>query len=181
MCCAAIVLAGLAGEPSGILAAVAAVCIHGKRAWSASERHLKSIVENIPGMVGITDPEGRRDANQRLLDYVGPKLPEATDEDWAAVIHPDDRPWAWGEWRRCMKTGEPIDLVCRRRRFDGAYRWFHVRAEPVVEEHGRINRWYSPVVDVDEQKRAEDARRKSEQQLRQLVDAIPALVWSRAR
>jgi hypothetical protein len=69
-----------------------------------------------------------------------------------------------------------MDLVHRVRRVDGAYRWVHVRGEPLLDAAGRIARWYYVFTDVDDQRRAEESLRRSEQHLRLLVETIPALV-----
>ena len=69
-----------------------------------------------------------------------------------------------------------MDLVHRVRRFDGVYRWVHVRGEPLRDDRGQIVRWYYVFTDIDDQRRAEEALRESEQHLRLLVETIPALV-----
>jgi PAS domain S-box-containing protein len=45
------------------------------------------------------------------------------------------------------------------------------------DSDGRIVHWYGAYVDVDERQQAEEALRRSERQLRLLIDAMPALVW----
>ena len=62
------------------------------------------------------------------------------------------------------------------RRFDGAYRWFLFRANPVRDESGKIVRWYGTNVDIEDRKRGEEALRASELSWRQIVDNIPGLV-----
>ena len=39
-------------------------------------------------------------------------------------------------------------------------------------------RWYALHIDIDEQKRAEEALAASERNLKLIVDTIPALAWS---
>lgn len=149
-----------------------------EEALRTSERELKSIVESIPGMIAAADAQGRHAyANGRLLDYIGIEFSDAVDHPWIDVVHPEDREAVLKERRRIMKTGEPLDVVYRRRRSDGVYRWFRVWVEPARDEHGKIVRWYSLLVDVHEQKMAQEALHKSEQQLRLLIDTMPALVW----
>ena len=48
------------------------------------------------------------------------------------------------------------------RRFDGEYRWFLFRPEPLRDELGNIVRWYGTNTDIEDRKRAEDALRQSE-------------------
>jgi formate hydrogenlyase transcriptional activator len=55
------------------------------------------------------------------------------------------------------------------RRFDGEYRWFLIRAEPVRDEHGNVVRWFGTNTDIEELKRAE-------KELRDLVDYVPQLI-----
>jgi hypothetical protein len=150
-----------------------------EEALKTSERSLRILVDSIPGMIAGANPKGQHNyANRRLLDYVGVTLADAADRGWINVVHPDERDFVMSEWLRSAKTGEPYDVVHRMRRADGEYRWFHVRAEPLRDERGHIDRWYALLVDVDDRKRAEEALLKSEQQFRLLIDTIPALVWS---
>ncbi len=71
-----------------------------------------------------------------------------------------------------------MDITHRRRRFDGEYRWFHERVEPAFDGHGDIERWYGLITDIDDEKRAEQALEAKRRELEQLIDAVPALVWS---
>lgn len=144
----------------------------------ARERELASIVECIPGMIATMDAGGNHVyASQRLLDYVGQDLSTLLEQGWCSVIHPEDRDAAASEWRRCVAAGESLDIVYRRRRHDGEYRWCHVRTDPLRDDEGQIVRWYSLLVDVHENKLAEEALHRSEQQLRLLIDTMPAMVW----
>ena len=88
-------------------------------------------------------------------------------------------------WRASLASGEPLSIEARVRRADGQYRWHISRRVPLRDEQGNIVRWYSVGIDIDDQKVAEDALRRSEAQLandkRELqatIDTIPALVAS---
>lgn len=143
-----------------------------------SRSELASIVESIPGMIAAADAKGRHAyANRRLLDYIGRDLSSDIDLPWMDIVHPDDRDAVLAARSRCVATGLPLEVVYRRRRWDGVYRWFRVRVEPARDESGRIIRWYSLLVDVHEEQLAGQALRDSEQRLRLLIDTIPALVW----
>jgi formate hydrogenlyase transcriptional activator len=66
-------------------------------------------------------------------------------------------------------SGQPGEVEARMRRFDGEYRWFMIRAEPVRDEHGNVVRCYGTCTDIEELKRAE-------KELRDLVDYVPQLI-----
>jgi PAS domain-containing protein len=63
-------------------------------------------------------------------------------------------------------------------RSDGVHRWVAARAEPMRNGEGVIVQWYGVCFDVDGQMHAEEALRLSERKLQQLIDAVPALIWS---
>jgi len=150
-----------------------------KRAEAAqreTERELRQLVDNVPGMIAVADAEGHSEyVNKRAIDYL-----DATMEEFRArpmdTVHPEDQELLRNEWLRCNALGQPLDLVHRVRRFDGVCRWVHVRGEPLVDDQGRIVRWYYVFTDIDDQRRAEEALRQSEQHLRLLVETTPALV-----
>jgi PAS domain S-box-containing protein len=59
-------------------------------------------------------------------------------------------------WLGLLASGEPGQEEARLRRFDGEYRWFLFRAEPVRDEQGEVVRWYGTNTDIEDRKRAED-------------------------
>jgi formate hydrogenlyase transcriptional activator len=75
-----------------------------------------------------------------------------------------------------LPAGEPGEFELRQRRYDGEYRWFIVRAEPLRDERGNVVQWYGTNTDIEELKRAEAKLRQDEQELRGIVDAIPQLI-----
>jgi PAS domain S-box-containing protein len=77
-----------------------------------------------------------------------------------------------------ITNGIPYDIEHRCRRADGVYRWFQVRALPVLDAGSQITGWYVLLTDIDDRKRLEDAVRASERNLNQIISTIPALAWS---
>ena len=147
-----------------------------KRAEEAlreSERELRQLVDSVPGMIAVGDAMGKLQyANKRLLDFLG----MTTDElaaSFVEPIHPDERETMHNEWLRSSAVGQAVEVVQRLRRFDGVYRWVHVRVDPLRDERGRIVRWYGLHTDIDDQRRAEERVRQSERELRQILDLTP--------
>ena len=101
---------------------------------------------------------------------------QAAGWGWAEAIHPDDRKGLVEYWQSCLASGVPVEAEARMRRFDGAYRWFLFRANPLRDESGKIVKWYGTNIDIEDRKRGEEALRASELSWRQIVDNIPGLV-----
>ncbi|QOY86416.1 sigma 54-interacting transcriptional regulator [Paludibaculum fermentans] len=143
----------------------------------APEGTLQTVIDTIPALVWAARPDGSAEFfNQRWLDYAGLSFDDARDWGWTVAVHPDDRPAAIDHWRSILTSGESGEMEARLRRFDGAYRWFLNRASPLRDESGDTVRWYGTSTDIEERKRAEEATRLDEQNLRLVVDSISGLV-----
>jgi PAS domain S-box-containing protein len=92
------------------------------------------------------------------------------------IIHPDDQEETGKLFARALETGGLFDVINRWRRADGEYRWHHTMGEPLRDPDGKIIQWYGLSVDIDDRKRAEETVRKSERELRTLIDVMPAIV-----
>jgi PAS domain S-box-containing protein len=143
----------------------------------ASESKLKKIINTIPTAAWSARPDGYCDfINQSWLDYAGLSAEQGLGWGWGAAIHPDDLNWLVEYWQTCLASGTPVETEARMRRFDGVYRWFLFRANPLRDEAGNIIKWYGTNTDIDDRKRAEEKLRTSETNLREILDGIPGLV-----
>ena len=150
-----------------------------EQAQRESESEARLIVDSIPGMVAILTATGEVEvANPPLMDYFGLPLEELRQWGMNGMIHSDDLPHVAEVFLSSIASGSPYLTEQRIRRSDGVYRWFENRGFPVRDTGGRISRWCVLLTDIDERKRAEDAIRASERNLKLIIDTIPALVWS---
>jgi PAS domain S-box-containing protein len=123
---------------------------------ATSERDLRSIINTIPTSAWSTRPDGYCDfLNERWLEYAGMTAESGQGWGWGAVIHPDDQQGLVEYWKSSLASGTPVESEARMRRFDGAYRWFLLRANPLRDETGTIVKWYGLNIDIEERKRAE--------------------------
>ncbi|MEO8523500.1 MAG: PAS domain-containing protein [Caldimonas sp.] len=127
-----------------------------EEALRASEHRLDSIVDGLPALVSLLRPNGEIEhCNSIYLDYFGLTLDEAKRQMAGHSCHPDDAPMVLAAWRKSLEQGLPCDLENRRRRADGAYRWFRSRGFPLRDAQGHIVLWYFLQIDIDDAKRAE--------------------------
>jgi PAS domain S-box-containing protein len=127
-----------------------------EEALKRSQEYLRLTIDTIPTLAWCSRPDGSNEfLNQRWLDYTGLSIEAARDWGWKAVIHPEDLPRLLHGWRTLLASGEPGELEARLRRFDGVYRWFLFRAEPLFDQTGNIIKWYGTNTDIDDRKWAE--------------------------
>jgi len=121
-----------------------------------SEAKYRVQIDAIPTMAWCSSPDGSVEFfNQRWHDYTGVSFEKARGWGWKTVIHPDDLETVMDKWRALLASGQPGEIEARLRRFDGEYRWFLARAEPVRDNLGEIVNWYGADADIEDRKRAE--------------------------
>jgi PAS domain S-box-containing protein len=133
----------------------------------SNERKLRRIINTMPTLAWSAAPDGPVDfVNQRWLDYTGLSPEQGRGWGWTVAVHRDDLNRLAEYWRLIMRTGEPGEIEARFRRFDGEYRWFLFRANPVRDGSGKTVKWYGTNTDIDDRKRAEATLGASEAELR---------------
>lgn len=144
----------------------------------------REIIEKLPGLGWSADANGRiRYRNPASLEYEGTTFEQMREElesdtySWTQTLHPDDVERSLAKFKHSIATGEPLYDESRARRHDGTYRWFRDVAFPTRDETGKITGWYGTSMDIDDQKKAEEALRQSERELRLLVDTVPTMIF----
>jgi PAS domain S-box-containing protein len=131
-----------------------------------SEAKLRQVIDTIPTTAWTARPDGYCDfLNQVWLEYAGITAEQAQGWGWAEAIHPDDREQLVEEWQSSLASGIPVDTEARIRRFDGSYRWFLIRANPLKNEAGNTLKWYGTCIDIDDRKKAEEALNRAHSEL----------------
>src|SRR5260370_17718474 len=105
-----------------------------EEALRRSEEYLRLTIDTIPILAWCSRPDGSNEfLNHRWLDYTGLSIEAARDWGWKVAIHPEDLSRLLNVWHKLLASGEPGELEARLRRFDGGYRWFLFRAEPLCD------------------------------------------------
>jgi PAS domain S-box-containing protein len=127
---------------------------------------LQLMVDSIPAQVAVLTPTGEVvTLNQPCLEYFGRTLEDL--KGWASSdpVHPEDLPQVVKVLTHALETGETYEVESRHRRYDGVYRWFHVRGFPLRDIDGSILRWCVLLTDIDDRKWAEVQRDRTIQEL----------------
>ena len=128
-------------------------------------------VDAIPTLAWSARPDGSAEfLNRRWLDYTGLPAEEASDWGWTAAVHTEDRDRLMDFWRHLLASGEAGEIEARLRRYDGDYRWFLFRVEPVRDNHGNIFKWYGANTDIEDRKRAETLLAAEKQTLEMIAN-----------
>ncbi len=153
-----------------------------------SEAELQTIIDAIPQLIAVIGPDGKfLYANQAVLEYTGLTREETMSERFRDVFHPEDTerlrdkrdaatlPPEDAEGLRdkrdaAISRGVPFQYERRVRRKDGQYRWFLAQYNPLLDERGKVIRWYATGTDIDDRKQAEERARQENVALREQID-----------
>jgi PAS domain S-box-containing protein len=132
-----------------------------------SEFNLRQMTETIPEMLWRATPDGLIDyCNTRVLDYSGLSGEEIMGEGWKKLLHPDDAGRAVEIWMSCLVTGEPYRAEVRMlHAADRTYRWCITSALPLLDQDGKIGKWFGTVVDMHDWKQSQEELRKTQAEL----------------
>ena len=175
----------------GLFANYAAVAIANTRAFEdlkgveealrSSERNLILTINTIPTFISVSRADGTvLSVNQAALDYHGVTLQDVQRGDHRTrFFHPDDVERVREVCEVALKHPRPFQYELRAMGKDGKYRWFSVRHNPLLDDQGRIERWYAIAFDIEDRKRSEEDLRRSEALLAetQTLSSIGSFFW----
>src|SRR6266851_629012 len=151
--------------------------IHDKK---QAEDELRVLIDAIPQFVWMIRPDGSSDyCNRRWRDYTTMTSQQSQGDGWLQAIHSDDYQHTLSVWHHACASGEPFEIEYRfKDGKTGDYRWFLGRAMPVRDEAGQIVKWLGTCTDIEEEKRAEQQLKTSEENWHLLAETVPQLVWT---
>src|SRR5579862_4434301 len=137
-----------------------------QRELEKSEENLSLTLDTIPGLVYSRSPDGTIEyVNRHTAEYFGCNPEDPRDGAWIETLHPDEREVVLEEIRRNFASEHSYTMEYRRKRFDGAYRWFQTTVQPFKGPDGHIVRWYGLLTDIDDRRQMEDSLRQTQAKL----------------
>jgi PAS domain S-box-containing protein len=136
-----------------------------------SEGQLRQIVDAIPQTVVVLGPDGSVIyVNRTVLDYTGLSREEAMKADFRErAFHPEDLERLRETRQKGFIARVPWENEVRVRAKDGAYRWFLIRYNPLLDERGELIRWCAAGTDIHDRKRDEEKLREENLALREEI------------
>ena len=145
-----------------------------------AEERYRTLVANIPGIVYrcLNDDNWTMlyisDGVENITGYPASDFISNNSRSFASVIDPIDN--------LRMTATKDIELIPEQREYnkeykiihkDGSIRWVHESGTGVFDENGKILYLDGVIIDVTEQKKAENALRHSESKNKALINSIP--------
>ena len=124
------------------------------------------------GSWSLEPASGEIKASDELLRIMHLSREEATQEAFAAVIHPADYDLVMEHLRRGTQLGKSYQLEHRLLFKDGATRWVSTIVEPSVNSAGKVLKLYGTTQDITERKQTEVELRNKSNELQAIFDSI---------
>ena len=116
-----------------------------------SEERFRTMADSSPVMIWMTDAAGRLSfLNRTYLEYFGIAAGDAATHDWPEIIHPDDRESYIAGFMTALGERKTFHERVRLRRFDGQWRWFESRGNPILDEAGNMAGFIGSSLDITE-------------------------------
>lgn len=155
-----------------------------QKAKSSDETPLHEVADAVPSLIWSCNASGQvTHLNKALIDWLGvpagqlqgliSDLPSAIK----TVVHPQDSDMVAAAFAQAFRTGSGFTLKYRQRFRDGEYRWVEGRFATKKGQEGQIEGWYGVDLDIDAEMRAFEQLRQSEEELRRILDTVPAQIW----
>ncbi len=143
-----------------------------------SDYRFKELIANAPAGVFMTNAETGECTytNPALRNISGLSEEEALGHGWYSVIHPEDREWVIPATEKSRISGVPFDEIFRIQRKDGTTRYIRANSARLPAADGKSTLNIGMVLDVTNQKLAEQELADSESRYRALLGAVPDLI-----
>jgi PAS domain S-box-containing protein len=149
------------------------------------EGNLREVTETIPAIIWITNANGYCTyLNKQWYDFTGQSKEDAEGFGWLDATHPDFKEETGKIFLEANEKQQPFSALYKLRDKSGEYRWAMDKGSPKFSPEGVYEGMIGTVIDINDQKLAEEGRESSylklhnsEEKFRTMADNIPVLAW----
>jgi PAS domain S-box-containing protein len=132
-------------------------------ALQESEQQFRTLADSIPQMAWMGDPDGNLFwYNRRWYEYTGTTPAAMEGWGWKSVHDAHVLPKVLEKWQAAIAEGRRFEMIFPLRGADGNFRDFLTIVIPVRDAQGQVARWFGTNTDITEQRRSEEALRRTE-------------------
>jgi PAS domain S-box-containing protein len=129
-----------------------------EQALRESEAHFRTMADNVPAMLWVTEPTGRCTyLSKQWYEYTGNAPEQSLELGCLKNVHPDDMQRVSDTFLKANEQHLPFNVDYRLRRQDGWYRWVLDAGLPRFDPAGRFEGYVGCVIDVHDRKVYEQA------------------------
>jgi PAS domain S-box-containing protein len=146
----------------------------------AAETKYRNLVEQVPAVVYVDDVD-----DLSTVLYISPQVFRLTGytqaehlshpELWIQRLHNEDRERVLAELKETNESGDPWRVEYRMIRPDGRVVWVRDEAVLLRDDDGRPMCWQGVLLDVTEERQAEEALRRAYEREREAAERLRAL------
>jgi PAS domain S-box-containing protein len=140
-----------------------------------SEARFRAAVSAVSSLVWTNNARGEMvDEQPGWASFTGQSIEEYQRHGWTQAVHADDVQPTLDAWHQAVAEKRPFRFEHRLRRHDGEWRVCSIRAVPVLDEDRQLIEWVGVHTDITEQREAEIALHKNEEELREAKERAEA-------
>lgn len=162
----------LGGDPAAVLAEL-----------GEQRQQLRAVLANLPGLAYRcgNDPQWTMtflsDGCAALTGYTPAELIDNARVSYADLIHPEDRAAVRAAVAAGVVARAPFQVNYRIITAGGEEKWVWEQGQAVFDADGRVVNLHGLILDITEQRRAEETLRCSEARFRALADTSPLAIY----
>ena len=174
----------LASSPSALAPAPAlgpaATLEEANRLLRESQERFLALVMATAQLVWTTPPDGLVEDMPLWRAYTGQTVEQVRGWGWLDAVHPDDQERVRAVWVGAVAARMIYQAEYRLRRHDGVYRYFLVRAVPVLNAAGELREWVGVHTDITERHRLEETQRRLAQEAAARANELETVIEAMA-
>jgi len=135
-----------------------------EEAVRASEAKFRSLFQDSPVGIAAVTPNGKFiQANQAFCEFLGYSDQELSGMTVSSVTHPEDRKTTAEAMQKALRSGSQIQRFDKRYLHkNGQVCWGELSSSLIFDANGNPSYFIAQVLDIGQQKQAEEARQASE-------------------